>query len=312
LRTTYLDTQAGQPDWQIAGERDGDKLTELLPKDATTLLVTGSGGRVGRALRAIWAENRVGGLQIQWHERKAGPGVDVVWDIGRNPPASLPKGLIILHLAGVTKGSTQDLAQNALATAAVCAAARAARARHVFVMSSAAVYRPSADLIGEDDAKEPVSAYGQAKLDAEDVAEQGLAGMGLTVLRLANLAGADALLGNCGPGKTISLDPVPGQARGPERSYIGPHVLAGVLSGLFGHVLRETDLPRVLNLAEPGIMAMADLLDALGQVWEFGPPRPAAIARVALDTMRLQALVPMAPASPTALIADLDRMRGWP
>ena len=136
--------------------------------------------------------------------------------------------------------------------------------------------------------------------------------MGLTLLRLANLAGADALLGNCGLGKTLQLDPVPGQARGPERSYIGPHVLAGVLSGLFDLVLRGCALPRVLNLAEPGIMTMADLLDARGQAWAFGPPRPAAIARVALDTKRLQALVPMAPATPATLIGDLDRMRGCP
>jgi hypothetical protein len=88
--------------------------------------------------------------------------------------------------------------------------------------------------------------------------------------------------------------------------------LAGVLSGLFDLVLRGVALPRVLNLAEPGIMAMADLLQARGQAWTFGPPRPAAISRVALDTTRLQALVPMSPATPATLIADLDRMQGWP
>ena len=305
-------SHAGQPDWQIAGERAGDKLTDLPPKDAPTLLVTGSTGRVGGALRVIWQKNLLNGMPIIWHGRKVGPGVDMVWDIGQNPPVSLPKGLIILHLAGVTKGSAQDLVQNAKVTAAVCAAARAAQARHVFVMSSAAVYGLSADLIDEDDAKVPVSAYGQAKLDAEVVAEQSLTGMGLTLLRLANLAGADALFGNCGPGKTILLDPVAGQMRGPERSYIGPHALASALSGLFRHVLCGTDLPPVLNLAEPGIMAMADLLDARGQPWEFGPPRSAAIARVALATARLSALVQMEPASPASLIADLDRMRGWP
>ena len=312
MRTTYLQAQAGQPDWRSWCERAGDKLTGLLPKDAPSLLVTGSSGRVGGALRMIWSRNQVNGLKILWHGRKAGPGVNLVWDIGNTPPVALPKGLIILHLAGLTKGSAQELAQNVQVTAAVCAAARAAEARHVFVMSSAAVYRPSADLISEDDAKGPVSPYGQAKLEAEEVAAQGLAGMGLTVLRLANLAGADALLGNCGPGKTLQLDPVAGQARGPERSYIGPHVLAGVLAGLFGHVLRGAELPGILNLAEPGILAMADLLDARGQAWAFGPPRPAAIARVALATARLQALVPMALATPATLIADLDRMRGWP
>ncbi len=312
MRTTYLQAQAGQPDWRFAGERAGDKLSELPPKDAPTLLVTGSTGRVGGALRAIWTENQVSGLKILWQGRKPGHGVNLVWDIGQNPPVALPKGVIILHLAGVTKGLPQDLAQNAQVAAAVCAAARAAEARHVFAMSSAAVYRPSADLIHEEDATEPVGAYGQSKLEAEAVANHALSGRGLTMLRLANLAGADALFGNCDPAKTLQLDPVPGQARGPERSYIGPHVLAGVLSGLFDLVLRGVALPRVLNLAEPGIMAMADLLQARGQAWTFGPPRPAAISRVALDTTRLQALVPMSPATPATLIADLDRMQGWP
>ena len=279
---------------------------------ATGLLVTGASGRIGRALRAIWAENMVCGLPVLWHGRRAGPGVDLIWDIGENLPVGLPPGLIILHLAGLTQGSVQELAENQRVTEAVCVAARAAQAIHVFVMSSAAVYAPGPRWLTEEDTPAPVSPYGQAKLAAERAAENSLGHGGLTLLRLANLAGADALLGNCRPGQTVTLDPIAGQAGGPERSYIGPHELAQVLSGLVALVGQGAGLPRILNVAQPGVVAMADLLTARGHPWVFGPPRAAAIPRVALSTNRLAALLPLAPATPAGLIADLDRVAGWP
>ncbi len=283
----------------------------LPQKPATGLLITGANGRIGRALRAICAENRMSGLPILWHGRQEGPGVDVVWDIGKNPLAALPQGLIVLHLAGVTTGTAQDLAENARVTQAVCQAARAADALHVLVMSSAAVYAPGPDALTEADRPAPISPYGHAKLEAERVALASLPQGRVTLLRLANLAGADALLGGCRPGQTVTLDPIAGQAGGPERSYIGPRALARVLSEL----VALSDLPAVLNLAQPGTVAMADLLTARGQPWTFGPPRAAAVPRVVLATDRLAALmplVPLTPATPSGLIDDLASVAGWP
>ena len=132
------------------------------------------------------------------------------------------------------------------------------------------------------------------------------------MLRLGNLAGADALLGRCLPDKAVTLDPIAGQSRGPERSYIGPAALASVLAGLIDCVAKG-QIPGILNIAQPPVVAMADLLDAKGQPWHFGPKNPAAVARVGLATDRLAALVPLHPATPAALIADLDQFRGrWP
>jgi nucleoside-diphosphate-sugar epimerase len=279
---------------------------------ASAVLVTGSTGRVGGALRAIWPKNQAGGLPILWHGRKSGPGVDLAWNIGQIPPATLPRGLIILHLAGLTSGSPQDLYENSVVTEAICAAAEAALAVHVFVMSSAAVYQPAPHWLRETDLAAPLAPYGAAKLAAERVAQKRLGGRGLTVLRLANLAGADALFGNCLPGRTLTLDPVPGQSGGPERSYIGPHALAEALTGLIRLASEGAALPDILNLAQPGVMAMADLLTAREQPWVFGPPRQGVIARVALNTERLAALVPLAPVTPATLVADLDQVEGWP
>ena len=284
----------------------------FFPSDsAACVLVTGASGRIGRMLRALWRDNRAGNLPVLWHGRRAGPGVDLVWDIGAEPAPGLPRGMIILHLAGRTTGSASELDDNRRATGALCRAARASAAAHVLVMSSAAVYPPGPLPIAETTRPAPVSPYGQAKLAAEQAATR-LGGPGLTVLRLANLAGADALLGNVRADIPSVLDPVEGQPGGPERSYIGPLVLARVLQSLLTRVASGHVLPDVINLAQPGVIAMADLLNARGQRWSFGPVRAGVVARVALDTALLQGLMPVPMATPAGLIADLDALGAPP
>ena len=271
--------------------------------------VTGASGRVGRALRAVWGPKAHETLPILWHSRNSSDAADIVWDIGQNPPPPLPDGLIVLHLAGKTNGSRDELAQNAAVTEAACQAALSANARHMFLMSTAAVYAPGPGLLDETAPPAPLSPYGASKLAAETVAAQLMPGR-LTILRLANLAGADALLGPLRP--EVVLDPVAGQAGGPVRSYIGPRALAQVLADLLLLAANGTVLPDVLNLAQQPPVAMADLLQARGQPWRFGPPRASAVARVALNTDRLAALVALPRTSPAALIADMTSVPGWP
>ena len=286
-----------------------------LPENAPIpVLVTGAGGRVGRALRAVWGTGVAENLPILWQSRDFDQTCDLIWDIGQIPPPVLPNGLIVLHLAGETGGNVGKLAQNATVTQAVCAAARAVRARHVFVMSTAAVYAPGALPLCEDDAPGPVNPYGVSKLAAEQAALRELQGSttGLTVLRLANLAGADALLGNARLGQIVTLDPIAGQTGGPERSYIGPRVLAQVLAGLLDMVAKGRALPAVVNVAQQPPVFMAGLLQARGLDWRFGAPRAEAVPRVVLNTDRLAALVDLPHADPEALVADLDSISGWP
>ena len=275
------------------------------------ILVTGAAGRVGRALRVLWGPTLHKIQPILWQSRQLTALDDLFWDIGQNPPPVLPKGLILLHLAGKTSGAAQDLAQNAQIINAVCAAAVAAEARHMFLMSTAAVYAPGPLPLDEAMPPAPQNPYGASKLAAEAVAVQAMQGR-LTILRLGNLAGADALLGNTKPGVPVSLDPVVGQVGGPERSYIGPRVLAQILADLIRRVAEDLPLPHVLNLAQQPPVAMADLLQARGQPWSFGPPRASVVPRVALNTDRLAALTDVPRTSPQALISDLDSMPGWP
>jgi nucleoside-diphosphate-sugar epimerase len=232
----------------------------------------------------------------------------MVWNIAADPAPSWPAKPIILHLAGQTAGDFTALAENRLATLTLCRTAFARQAAHVFVMSSAAVYPPTAGELTEDTPPHPPGDYGKAKLAAE-VAAQSVLTRGLTLLRLGNLAGADMLLTQARRGPVL-LDPVAGQSAGPERSYIGPRVLARVLAALIAQTSR---LPAVLNLAQAPALGMADLLNAAGADWNFGPPRAGAVARVALSVDRLAGLVDLPPATAESVVADLASMAGiWP
>lgn len=281
---------------------------KLAEKRPVWVVVTGAGGRIGHALRAIWGGKVSENLPILWFGRAEGDGPCQIWDIGQNPPPVLPEGAIVLHLAGRVRGTPEELAQNAQVTGAVCAVAHAAGAQHVFVMSSVAVYAPGDGALHEGNPPAPVSPYGVAKLAAEQAAVEAFPG-GVTMLRLANLAGADALLGAFRP---VVLDPVAGQAGGPVRSYIGPRALAQVLEGLIAHVVARRHMPDVVNVAQQPPVAMADLLTARGQPWQFGPPRAGVVARVVVDTARLEGLMELPQTSPAALIADLGSVAGWP
>ncbi len=114
-------------------------------------------------------------------------------------------------------------------------------------------------------------------------------------------------------GGEVTLDPVAGQPAGPERSYIGPQSLAIALARLADLAAeRPSALPGVLNLAQPGAIAMGDLVTAAGLPWRLGP-NPAPAPRVVVDTARLQALAPLPPATAEGLVAELASLQGsWP
>ncbi|MDB6452681.1 NAD-dependent epimerase/dehydratase family protein [Falsirhodobacter sp. 20TX0035] len=234
---------------------------------SSDLIVTGATGRLARLLRPHWP--------------------DAIW-LARGKAWPEGRGGTILNLAGVTN-PTGPLEDN-VTTAAAAIAEGARRGARVFLMSSAAVYGAGDQDFAEDAPMAPVNAYGHAKARME-----ALPG-GAVILRLGNVAGADALLGRA-RGEVV-LDPV-GPA-GPVRSYIGPATLAGVLAHLFG----TADLPRILNIAEPPPVSMGALLDAARLPWRFGPARDGAIPRVGLDTRRLQAICPLPPADPVRMVAE--------
>ena len=249
------------------------------------LVLTGATGRVATLLRP------------------ALPGA--TW-LSRGAEAGAVAGhAALVALGGVTSGDAAALDGNRAAALWALEAARAYGVPRVLLASSAAVYGRSAGPCRAEAAPSPANAYGAAKAAMEAAATEWVArhpdGPRVTVLRLGNVAGADALFGNLTPGAVPVIDVWPDGAT-PRRSYIGPLALARVLQALAA----APDLPPVLNVAAPGTVAMGDLATAAGHAWTKAPAPPGALRALQLDTGPLQARVPLPAAAATAagLVAE--------
>jgi hypothetical protein len=273
-----------------------------------TVLVTGAAGRVGTLLRAAWTLQPPQQFVPLWHGRTALDPGWIGWDMLASPcPTLAPEPAAILHLAGATGQNPGRLDETlALARAARLAARRFGCLR-LFIASSAAVYGHAEDA-GETRVPAPVTPYGRVKTAMEDAALNWRAPP-VTLLRIANIPGADALLAAERSPFGITLDPTGTPAAAPLRSWIGPLTLAATLDGLLSRALSGGRLPGLLNLAQQPPLPMSALLDAAGFDWRFGPPKPETLGRVTLCTRRLaRTLPPLAPADPSALVAEWRRL----
>lgn len=264
------------------------------------VLILGASGRLGRMLCAHWPDAR--NLRLQ--SRSPGPGMTVC-DPLADPErlAALAEGCAcVICLWGVTPARANaegdamhlnvDLARIALRAAPV-------RCR-VFALSTAAVYGAQPGLLDEDAPLSPLSEYARSKIEMEQMMAWEGAGRG-HVLRVGNVAGADAVLGGWRPG--MRIDQLAGGGT-PRRSYIGPRSLARV----FACLCHAPDVPDILNIAAPGPVEMGDLLDAAGRDWSPRPAGEDVIAEVSLDTTRLERLYAFAPDECTArgMVLQLD------
>lgn len=279
-------------------------LDALLNPAVPRILILGGTGRVGGLLRRAWdARGGHAGLRPVWQGRRAEDGVDVVFDPLENPEALKAAVLacdVVLNLAGTPHGSAQEMRQHRL----LAEAARDACAgeRPLIVASSAAVYGATEGLLSEDLPLAPVSAYGLAKQDME----AAVAGSPLcAAVRIGNIAGADALLGQSPPPEGYRLH-VLNDGETLRRSYIGPQALAFALVRLARLMACGVEVPPVLNIALPGVVSMAGLLEAAGNAWTAAAAPSEAIAAVELDVSRAirVGLVPEAPATPEKVVED--------
>ena len=265
-------------------------------------LILGGSGRVGRMLAALWPRDLAPAL---WQRRaKADPifADDLIWDILDTPAPDLPRPVCaVIVLAGVTNGSVQDLLQNTALAEEGCALGTLLGVR-TFLASSQAVYGRKTGVLAETCAPTPATLYGQAKWDMEQAVGEFNA---VTCLRIGNVAGCDGLFKAMARGPT-RLDQFCDGA-GPRRMMIGPHDLAHVLAALSGSHIA---LPKVLNVARPGLVALQSLADAAGVVWNWQPAPDTALPVLAMDVSALGAYL----AQPSATAADLvaqARAGGW-
>ncbi|WP_179381251.1 NAD-dependent epimerase/dehydratase family protein [Jannaschia marina] len=247
--------------------------------------MTGATGRIGRMLQRVWS------------------GSDTAW-LGRGDVSAdgFAGRDCVIALAGVTLGDAAALSANTGTALDSLEAARAVRARRVLLFSSAAIYGRRTGALGETMYPTPAAPYGTAKAAMEAAAAEWRAahpeGPEAVVLRLGNVAGADALLSRLGP--AVPTVDVFEDGRGPRRSYVGPVTLARTLLRLARH---PDPLPPVLNVAAPVATDMLDLLRAAGRDWTPATPAPTAIAEVTLDTRLLQTIAPL-----PADAADADKI----
>lgn len=240
--------------------------------------------------RLLWQGRTAAGLGPAAHRVVLDPLAD---------PAALAQaayGRQILCLAGAIPGRG-DLADNwPLAQAALRAVAPGQR---LILCSSAAIYGAQAGLSKEVTPPHPVSDYGLAKLEMEQrsTALAATLGLPLCLLRIGNIAGLDGCLGGWAPG--FQLDQF-ADGSTPARSYIGSATLARLLADL----VALPQLPPVLNLAQPGRVEMAALLNAAGLNWQPRPAPDHAIAMLQLDTSLLQSLVRVPAANAVQMVQE--------
>ncbi len=270
------------------------------------MLITGSGGRLGRLLYAARAQGVAADAEVVFQSRNAGR--DVQWQ-PKEPIARLPECDAVVALWGATVGKAEELAVNATLVETSRQVARGLGARAVFHLSSAAIYGPGARLTEAADIA-PLTPYGAAKATMERSVRCVGSGPGAAdcILRLANVVGADSLAVALAGNAPVTLDRF-ADGHGPMRSYIGASDLLRVLCGL-AHADIKT-LPNALNIAAPGPVAMQDLARAAGKEVVWRPAPAEAVQEVSLDTKRMQALLPeiRPTADAKALVADLNALK---
>lgn len=309
-------------------------------------LVLGAGGRVGTMFRRLAAQGLWPGPEPVWHTRDGREGT-LGWDMGEGPPpgeAALNGVRGVVVLAGMTPSDPRlaglhpdDLDQH-LREGNQNPALQAVHIAHerglgpVLLCSSAAVYGPRSGPHREDDGcdpwgpPQPANGYAGAKVLMEFFAEVEAARLpdprlAVCSLRIGNVAGADALFGAMAAGP-VTLDRLP-DGTAPCRAYIGPLTLARAMRALLAAPERlptsvharapdgsDMVTPAALNLAQPGLVAMSDLLDAASVPFAWRPAPPTALPALEMDLSRLLALAPLPPATPEGLVAEA-RLAGW-
>lgn len=258
----------------------------------TRLVILGATGRLGRMV----CKGLPRGITALPQARSPLTG-HLHWDptAGRESLKAVLAGAdAVLNLIGTTPTSRGEAADyewvNRDLSLEIVAAARGAGVGRVMMVSSGAVYGRPADPMRpfvEADSLAPMSDYGRSKQSME-AALSKISGADLTVLRVGNVAGADALLGQLmGAEGTVEimLDQFP-NGHGPRRSYIGPSGLASVIGAL---AVVPRDLPPYLNISAPPPLAMADLLESWAArrpgtlVWRWRSAPAGALPQVALS-----------------------------
>lgn len=253
------------------------------------ILILGSGGRLGRLLRAAIALEPPSDCDFVFQSRQGREAGGVLhWSPGEGMNA-LPRCDVVVALWGRTSGTAHELQENVTLADKSRDVGLHCGARLVMHLSSAAVYGP-ARAARETTDLAPVNDYGRSKCAMERrVAEFDDQTTTHVCLRLANVVGADSLSPGLLAQDPVTLDQFE-DGRGPLRSYIGARDLAAVIAGLAQ--ISPKLVPTVLNVAAPNAVPMDALATAASKQITWRPAPPTAVQHVTLDVTRLGQILP--------------------
>lgn len=283
---------------------------------AARILVLGASGRLGQLFRQRFQSRQceLAVLKVQWQARTrvplndADPADVLVWDFLRDDVPNDVRADIVLCLAGAVPDRNVDLALNSILAERALSIGTAIKAKYIFLVSSVAVY--GSGPFSETEKVAPITPYGMAKAEMEKLAAKWIANTGkdaprVTILRVGNVAGADALLG---PGKRhVALETGP-DGEDIKRSYIGPARLADIVFALCKKAADGEPLPSILNIALSPSVSFRALLDAAGWSYSRIPAAGNMPLDVDVDTHLLEQLgfTPRENACAEDIWADID------
>jgi len=227
-----------------------------------TTIVLGSNGKLGAILASH--ARRAG---LDWRFQARGADADICWS-GRFdtvPDGLFTQGGTLINMIGSTDRDANILhSTNVRFVQDLLAKAAKSKVAHVILASSAAVYGEGETPLDETAALNPKSPYGISKAAMEQaaVAFDDPNAPAVTILRIGNVAGADALSKaaqrHSADGTQMPLHRYE-DGSFPIRSYIGPKDLFRVIHRLSKQHSAPT---RVVNITHPQPVALNDLLAA--------------------------------------------------
>lgn len=271
-------------------------------RDVPTL-VLGSNGQLGHIL-SEFAQAEKQGWQGQARQQPA----DLIWSGAFDDPSlatALSGGFhTVINLIGVTRADAiaQMEGMNVRFVVDLFSCAAQSGVAHIVLASSAAVYGAAAPTpLSETTPLAPVTAYGRTKARMEDAALNWSArngGPAVTIVRIGNVAGADALLRSAS--RHAGHIPMPlhvlPDGSAPLRPYIGPHDFFRAMRAIAN---RKTVAGRadIFNLAHPVPLALDALLMAYRDlilpelIWAAQPLPDGTPPKVIFDTAKLAELI---------------------
>ena len=273
-------------------------------------LVLGINGRLGHMLSVFGHAEQLG-----WQGQARRQPANLIWS-GSFSDSSLSTTLsdgvhTLINLIGATPriddGALMDDTNVRFVTDLLSCAADFGVA-HVVLASSAAVYGTATQTpLRETTPLAPVTAYGRSKARMEDAALEWSTqnnGPALSILRIGNVAGADALLrsANHYAGHTTMPLHVLPSGSAPVRPYIGPRHFFMALRAIANRqtVTGQMD---IFNLAHPVPLTLDALLEAYRDqllpdlTWATQPLPDDTPPKVIFDTTKLSEVIdlPRAP-----------------